>query len=156
MRWGAWNQPTPDDITRLQTILCLEEARRGRTSLDSPNWLLIGESPYYLALPNRSDYSAIPSHIWDTLESGQPTGVPTNPPAALPPPAAATSTTVAAVPPGRTETIVDPAVVRLLVPPESAATFASPLLATASVVEVEDTQAPHPAPPLDGDATMAD
>jgi hypothetical protein len=43
-QWDGWFYPSSEDLTRLWYFMEGEE-RRGITSLDSDNWLWVGESP---------------------------------------------------------------------------------------------------------------
>lgn len=59
--WDGWRLPTTDDLLRLSIVMKLEEVNKGIFSLEGPNWLLFGESPYRRYLSSRPEEIARPA-----------------------------------------------------------------------------------------------
>jgi len=61
VEWDGWRLPTTDDLLRLSIVMKLEEINKGLFSLEGPNWLLFGESPYRRYLTSRPEEIARPA-----------------------------------------------------------------------------------------------
>ena len=61
VEWDGWHLPTTDDLLCLSMVMKLKEINKGLFSLEGPNWLLFGESPYHHYLMSHPEEIACPA-----------------------------------------------------------------------------------------------